>query len=146
MSMYGKYKNVVGPLPVKDWPVTSFEGDKGFTVQADRDDADINKIIGRFLKSGQLPPARGGEPFYGDVSDLGDLQASIMKVQEADRLFMQYSAETRERFDNDPVKFLEFLGDDDNREEALKLGLIVPRPEVPPVPPAVPAAGPAPGK
>ena len=55
MSMYGKYKNVVGPLPVDKWPVTDCSKDPGFTVQADRDDADINKIVSRFMKSGQLP-------------------------------------------------------------------------------------------
>lgn len=143
MSMYGKYKDKTGPLEVKDWPATDFIGDRGFTVQADREDADINKIIARFNKSGQLPPTFRGEPFYGDVSELGDLQESLIKIKEADELFMSYPAELRERFENDPVKLVDFLKDEKNRKEAEDLGLVVRQPkpvEVPPVPPVVPPA------
>lgn len=142
MSMYGKYPKNPDGTEKKAWPVTDCSRDKGFTVQADRDDADINKIISRFNKSGQLPPTRGGQPFYGDISDIGDLQESLIKVQEANELFMQYPAELRERFDNDPVNLVEFLGNEANRKEAEELGLVVPRPKPVenPVPPVVPPA------
>lgn len=121
------------------WPVTDFKGDKGFTVQADRDDADINKIIARYMKSGVLPPSNKGEPFYGDVTEFSGLADSLIKIHEADRLFMTYPAEIRERFDNDKVKFIQFLENPDNRDEAIDLGLIlkpaVPETPAPPVPP-----------
>lgn len=122
----------------KAWPVTDCSGDKGLTVQSDRQDADINVVVGRFVKTGQVPVLRGGQPFYGDVSIFGDLQSSMLKIQEADELFMAYPAEIRERFDNDKVKLVEFLADEANYEEALKLGLVQKRPEVeaPPAPPA----------
>lgn len=153
MSMYGKYKpgDVIRP-GTNLWPATDFSGDKGFTVQADRDEADINKIVARFQKTGQLPPARGGQPFFGDVSDIDGLADAYMKIKEADDLFMQYPAEVRERFDNDPVKMIDFLSDEGNRKEAIDLGLVVrkpdevhpnerPRPVDPvPVPPAPAAA------
>lgn len=125
MSMYGRYKP-----GDKVWPATDFTGDKGFTVQADRDEADINKIVARFQKTGQLPPTLKGEPFYGDVSDFGDLAESLIKIQDADRLFMTFPADVRERFDNDKVKMIEFLEDPANYDEALKLGIVQPRPEV----------------
>lgn len=138
MSMYGAYpKNADGTEKVA-WPSTSYVGDRGFTVQADRDEADINKIIARFNKTGQLPPVVRGEPFYGDVSYFGDLAESLIKVQEADELFMSFPAELRERFENDKVKFLEFVGDDKNRDEAIKLGLIQKAP-VPDQEPSAPA-------
>lgn len=151
MSMYGKYLGKKGPLSVEDWPIVDCKGDLGFTVQADADDADINKVIARYNKSGQLPPVRNGEPFYGDVSDIGDLQESLIRVQAADNLFMQYPAEVRERFDNNPVKMIEFLGDEKNRKEAEELGLVVrrePQPQVgTPASPAVPPVGaPAPAQ
>jgi phage internal scaffolding protein len=140
MSMYGRYPKDSEGNEQRPWPVTDFKGDKGFTVQADRDEADINKVIARFEKSGQLPPTFKGEPFYGDVSEIGDLQESLIKIQEADRLFMSYPADLRERFENDPVKLVEFLGDEKNRKEAEDLGLVVPRPVAPAVPPpAAPA-------
>lgn len=145
MSMYGKYPKNPDGSEKRPWPATDFSGDKGFTVQGDRDDADINKIINRFQKSGQLPPTFRGEPFYGDVSEFGDLQDSLMKINEANELFMSYPATIRERFENDPAKLIDFLADDNNRKEAEELGLIVPRPvETPPVPPAEsPAVTPA---
>lgn len=138
MSMYGKYKP-----GDKVWPSTDFSKDKGFTVQADRDDADINKVIARFQKSGQVAPVLRGEPFYGDVSEFGDLAESYMKIQDAERLFMGFPAEVRERFENDPVQLVDFLADEGNRKEAEELGLIAvpPKPVVePPVPPVVPPA------
>lgn len=139
MSMYGAHsklktvelhgKKVKLPATV----MTDCTGDPGFTVQADSDEADINKIIARFHKSGQLPPTLRGEPFYGDVSEFGDLQESLIKIQEANDLFMSYPAELRERFENDPVKMVEFLSDESNRKEAEDLGLVVKRP-LPPTP------------
>lgn len=103
-------------------------------VQFPTEEVDINKIMAKVMK-GQPILTSQGQPFYGDVTEFGGLQEAIMKVQEADDLFMQYPAETRERFENDPVKFIEFLEDPANKEEALKLGLIKPQPkDTPPVP------------
>lgn len=141
MSMYGKYKDKKGPLKVEEWPIVDCKGDPGFTVQADADEADINVLVARYNKSGQLPPMRGGQPFYGDVSDIGDLQESLIKVQEGNRLFMSYPADLRERFDNDPAKLIAFLSDDNNLKEAEELGLVAKRPIVEPAASAVPPAG-----
>lgn len=124
-------------------PVVDCSKDKGFTVQADRDDADINKIISRFEKTGTVMRMNRREPFYGDVSEFGGLAEAIMMVNEADELFMQMDANVRERFDNDPVRFVEFLADEKNYDEALKLGIVQKRPDVsaeggnsePPAPP-----------
>lgn len=140
MSMYGKYPKNEDGSEQQAWPATDFTGDKGFTVQADRDEADINKVIARFNKSGQLPPTFRGEPFYGDVSEFGDLRESLIKIQEADELFMALPAVVRERFENKPANMIDFLSDEGNREEAEELGLVVPRPKpVEPVPPVNPA-------
>lgn len=122
-------------------PVVDCSKDKGLTVQADRDDADINKIIDRYQKSGSVARINSREPFYGDVSELGDLAESIAKVKAADQLFMTFDAGLRERFNNDPVKFVEFFEDPGNLDEAIKLGLAVPRPlPVPEPAPVEPSA------
>jgi len=139
MSFNGPVRDLENPYSV--WPVTDFKGDKGLTVQSDRDDADINKIIARYLKTGVPPPSLKGEPFYGDVSEFSGLADSLIKIQEADRLFMQFPAELRERFDNDKVKFIDFLENPGNRDEAIDLGLIL-KPVVPETP--APAPGPEP--
>lgn len=121
---------------------TDFLKDKGFTVQADRKDADINEIIKRFEVSGTLTRVNSREPFYGDVSDFEGLGDAIMKVQQAQDLFMTYGANIRERFNNDPVQFVEFLENPDNLKEALDLGIVAKAPE--PASAAKPSAAPAP--
>lgn len=117
---------------------TDFGSDKGYTVQSDRDEADINKIIARFEKSGTLPRGSSKEPFYGDVSEFSGLAESIAKVKAAEQLFMGFDAGLRERFDNDPVKMISFLEDTSNLDEAIELGLIEARPVTEPRAPEVP--------
>lgn len=126
---------------VKDFGLTH-------TSQATADEVDINKIMAR-IEKGHTVMTPQGTPFYGDVSELGGLQEAIIKVQEADDLFMQYPAKTRERFNNDPVELIEFLENPENKAEALKLGLIeaalaVPEPPKAPAPAARGAAPEAP--
>lgn len=101
------------------------------TSQAPADEVNINNIMKRVLK-GQAVLTSNGTPFYGDVSEFGGLQEAIIKVQEADDLFMQYPADLREKFNNDPTEFVDFMIDPKNKEEAIKLGLIdqpIPAPE-----------------
>ena len=111
---------------------------RGRTIQSDRDAADINKIIARFEKGQNVVRMNGREPFYGDVSDLDGLADAKMKILAADELFMSYNADIRERFDNDPVKLVEFLGDERTRNEAIELGLIDRPVEAPASPPPAP--------
>ena len=54
---------------------------------------------------------------------------------------MQFPADVRSKFDNDPVKFVGFLEDSQNYDEALKLGIVKPRPITEPVNPPVPEPG-----
>lgn len=111
------------------WPTVDCSGEPPMTVQASRDEVDINRIVAR-IEKGLAVPVLAGEPFYGDVSMLDGLQDALIKVQEADQLFMSYPADIRERFENDPVKFVEFMSDEKNTEEAIKLGLAIKRPEI----------------
>lgn len=138
MPQYARYKSF--PRPVVDCSDDFKNGH--FAVQSDAAEVDINNIIKRIQKGG-TPPVLRGEPFYGDVSDFGDLGESFMKVKEANELFMSYPAEVRSRFDNDPVKMVEFLENPDNLKEAVDLGLAIKRPD--PEPAAVPVAALVPG-
>lgn len=128
--MYGKHpKNWDG----KKWldpPTVDCSKDSPVTVQSSGIEVDINKIVKR-IEKGMPVPVLNGEPFYGDVSGFSGLQDAIIKVQDAEDVFMQFPADIRERFENDPVKFVEFLDDDKNRDEAIKLGIIPPPPPQP---------------
>lgn len=125
------------------------------TVQGDALEADINEIVRRFGITGQLPDPRPGGA-YGDFSEVTDFQSALNALLEAQEAFDALPSQLRERFSNDPAKFLEFVQDDDNYEEARKLGLLAePEPDPAPVrvivesgeppsgdsPPAPPASG-----
>lgn len=123
MSMYGKFPKEWDGFRWKDAPTVDCSGDKPITVQSNRNEVDINSIVARVAKGGTVTTS-SGEPWFGDVSDFTGLQDAIIKVQEADDLFMQLDASVRERFDNDPVQLVDFLSDDRNRDEAIRLGLV----------------------
>lgn len=108
------------------------------TKQAFKEECDINTIISRFLRTGVLNFAAKNEPRYGDVTGL-EFQESMLKVAQAQSLFNELPAALRNRFDNEPAKFLDFVHDEKNREEAIKLGLVSPK-----APAATPPAAPAP--
>lgn len=116
-------------------PVIHCTEDK-FTVQSARDECDINRIVARFEKSGILPTIdRVG--IFVDVSNVGDYREALERVETAREAFMRLPAVARERFDNDPATFLDFMADPANEPEAVKLGLVAPKaPEAP-----APAAG-----
>lgn len=116
------------------------------TVQADANEADINKIIKRFEKAGMVTRLNSNQPFFGDVSEFDGLQDAIIKVEAADERFMALPADIRERFSNDPVELVQFLSDTNNRPEAEKLGLVLPQKTVEPAVPATPPPAPAGGK
>ena len=88
-----------------------------------RDEADINTIMERFGRTGELiAPVR--MPEYGDFSGINDYHSAMNAVLAAQGSFDALTASVRARFDNDPAKFVEFCLDDNNREEAVKLGLV----------------------
>lgn len=98
-----------------------------------RDEADINTIMERFGRTGELiAPVR--MPQYGDFTGVSDYHTAMNAVIEAQTSFDALPAKVRARFDNDPGRFVEFCLDDNNRDEAVKLGLVAPKVE-----PATPA-------
>lgn len=104
------------------------------TQQNQKDDCDINTIVRRFGLTGQLPN-NVRVPQYGDFAGVQDFQSAMNAVRSASESFMELPAELRFRFDNDPQKLLEFVANGENRDEAVKLGLVKPPPPAPPVPP-----------
>lgn len=97
------------------------------TIQAAAAETDINVMMARYQRTGsfhgstQVPSVL---PNYGDFSVLPDYQEALSIVMQAQDTFAALPASVRDRFGNDPTKMLNFLADDNNREEALKLGLI----------------------
>lgn len=103
-----------------------FSHDKGLTKQSDAKDCDINAMFKRYERTGQLPEMIVRQPRYGDFSDVPTYQEALDIVRMAQEQFDALDVNVRNRFENDPAKFLAFVTDDKNYDEAVKMGLIKP--------------------
>nr|QJB20722.1 MAG: internal scaffolding protein [Microvirus sp.] len=113
------------------------------TKQSFRDECDINNIMRRYETTGVIQHVAGSVPEFGDYISELDFQQSMNAVLEAQELFAQLPARVRDRFGNDPAQMLAFLGDEKNKDEAIKLGLVNP-PAAEPPPQRVEVVNPAP--
>lgn len=102
----------------------SFEGEKSLVDPSFEKDANINNIMAKYIKTGQLPELRNTLPQFGDFSAVMDYKDSLDFVRTAEDSFQQLPAKIRERFHNDPAALISFMGDEKNLEEAIKLGLV----------------------
>lgn len=102
--------------------------DESLTAQEYAEDADINVIAQRFGLFGELPTGVRA-PVYGDFSGVDDYQSALNAIMAAQEAFMELPGDVRARFENDPARFVDFCSDERNREEASKLGLVVPKAE-----------------
>lgn len=102
------------------------------TEQHHKDDADINVLVARYgIHDHDMPtPLPGDESKVVDLTNVPDFRAAMDAVHRANEMFMELPAHVRERFGNQPRKFVQFLEDDKNFSEACKLGLAVKR-EIP---------------
>lgn len=99
--------------------------DPSLAVQSSLEETDINVIVRRFGLTGQLPQGLVA-PQFGDFTSVVDFHSAMNAVRQAGETFMEMPAEVRARFHNDPQEFLLFCEDDANRDEARKLGLLIP--------------------
>lgn len=86
-------------------------------------DVNINSIMKKFEKTGQLPD-QVMEAVYGDFSGGQDFHEAHNSIIAAKEMFNSLPASVRNKFENDPGQLLDFVGDPENIEEARKLGLL----------------------
>lgn len=92
-----------------------------------KQECDINHIVdrykttGSFLNPGISPDRRLS---FGDFCDVPDLMTAQNQLIAAKEAFSALPAVVRKRFNNDSFALLEFLGNPDNKDEAIKLGLV----------------------
>jgi phage internal scaffolding protein len=99
--------------------------DASLTQQHQAQQADINYIIDQFNVTGILPVSPVS-PQYGDFSGISDYQSALNAVIAMEDEFMTLPANIRAKFENDPEQLIDFLNNAENRDEAIKLGLIQP--------------------
>jgi phage internal scaffolding protein len=61
----------------------------------------------------------------------------LNKIKAADEAFMALPAKIRAKFDHDPNALLNYLQNEENRDEAIQIGLIDGKPVVEPIVSAV---------
>lgn len=101
------------------------------TLQSFKDDADINCIIARYENTGVLvdptvPVSR--TPNFGDFSDLPTYQEAQNVIIAAKNAFGNLSSKIRERFNNDPAAYFDFVRSlqkgSEAYDEAIRLGIV----------------------
>jgi hypothetical protein len=100
---------------------------ESLTQQHFKETQDINAIMAKVRKTGRMPPPR--ELIYGDFSDIPDLHGVFERISRVKDAFMRLPPEVRNRFRNDPERWLKYMEDPTKKEEQYELGLRE-RPEV----------------
>jgi phage internal scaffolding protein len=93
------------------------------TQKEHKDDVDINKIVARY-KKGILPRGHIAKPVYGDFFDLPDYHELQNRVANLENEFLKMDPHIRKKFNNNPQNLITWLQNEDNWEEAEKLGFI----------------------
>ena len=113
---------------VRDWRQRTRSvrniGGESRTKQGHKEECDINLIMARYLRHGVLDHLAKYAPRYGDFVDMPQsLDEALNMVDQARELFMSVPASIREKFGNDPQRYLEFCLDPANAQEIEELGL-----------------------
>lgn len=110
-------------------PRVDFSNSPSMTRQEFASEANVNNLLKRYATTGAfydpLTMVKANRrPLFGDFTNFKDFTAAQNAIIEAHEAFDALPVEIREKFNYDPAKLIEWLADDANREEAIKLGLI----------------------
>ena len=108
--------------------VASLNKEKSLTKQHDAKKANIHNILKAYERTGLLPQ-RTVEPLEGQLPDVSSYHQAMNILVEAQQTFDQLPSDIRQKFDNDPSKFLDYVnatnedGELANIEEMREIGL-----------------------
>lgn len=97
------------------------------TQQQFKDECDINNIMKKYSSTGEFTHLTSKQGIYADFSQITDYRDMVETVQYAKDAFASLPADVRARFGNDPAQLLNFVQDDKNYDEGVKLGLVQPK-------------------
>lgn len=111
-------------------------------LQQFKDESDINNLVARYNRTGAFYNALdcagrvARMPEFGDFSALGDFREQQDKILQVYDCFQNLPAKIRERFNNNPAFFVEFVGNEKNFDACVEMGIFArpaaPVEEVPP--------------
>lgn len=119
MMLYPKCKQKYNRL---EWQP---EGES-MTEQSHELETNINRIMAKYQATGILNHVNKKQPIFGDFSEVPDYATALDLVITAQESFMQLPAKIRAKFANDPAQFLDFVGNPDNAEALVDMGLANP--------------------
>lgn len=90
----------------------------GKTKPEFKDACDVRNIIDRYHRTGQVP-LNTKNPLYGDFTTVRDFHTSMNIVIKAQEQFDSLPSQIRQKFNNDPSEFMEFMEDNNNSLEKL---------------------------
>nr|QJB19250.1 MAG: internal scaffolding protein [Microvirus sp.] len=116
------------------------------TRQEFAEECDINTLMARYDTAiiggpGNLPPI-GPDNFVDWTTQPSTLLEYMDVMRTAETAFMSLNASIRKEFDNDPVEFVAFASDPENRAQMATWGLANPIPPPEPEPEKAPPAPP----
>lgn len=95
---------------------------ESLTVQSQTEDTDLNLLMYRYGVTGQFPDFPKNLQ-YGDFTQVTDFRSALEAVRRAQDLFLEYPANFRARFENNPQLFLDFCENPANINEMRSLGM-----------------------
>lgn len=105
--------------------VVDCSGGKERTKQSFKDQCNINHIMSRYLRSGNVDHLAKHGAHYAVVEPL-TFHECMNIVRKAEEMFNDLPAKLRQRFGGEPANFLAFVQDRENLEEMRELGLARP--------------------
>lgn len=105
-----------------------------------KEQCDINRIVAQYVKTG-LAPQSVATPMAEDFVGITDYHTAMNAIRRGDEAFSSLSADVREKFKNDPGRFVDFCLDPENLDEVIAFGLAPQRAAVEAAPPPVLTGG-----
>lgn len=133
---------VQGEVPGVDCQAVRHLPGEAMTEQAHEPECNVNNIVARFSKTGDMALLNRAQGMFADISEMpSDYQASLNFVQNVGAAFDALPAKVRAAYANDPQKFMDAVQNDAEgvyRHAETLLTADAPRPA--PAPVAPPAA------
>ena len=102
-----------------------FDPKEGLTKQSFKDECNINKIMAKFQRTGMINHYSKHAPQYMNIPAI-EYHEALNMIAEANSMFAELPSSVRDKFANDPEKFLEFVQNPKNNDELVEMGLANP--------------------
>lgn len=91
--------------------------------QSFKDESDINNIMARYVRNGQIPTVNPNKPTYGFAPEY-DFKEAMDLVNNMTSNFDEMPEQIKAQFGYSPAKFLEFVENPENASKMADMGLL----------------------